>query len=429
MNNFILVASVLGSFVLLLFISLWVHAFIARSFGAESGTKSRVLLAGFLSCIALFVSGLVLSNTLLPELSSLFSSAATDDNTSPNSTWYKLAIYLGPIVFLLVSTLIFSLCVRLGFIKSFITLLVGALATALFAAATAFGLSQVGINQQQLQMAFQPGEKIEAVVAATNNSISFDSEDNSKIHAYRGSHQSKRLAIQQMAQDVCGCSNESECVLDTFETYRMFANRHKKSYPEDGAEFLDEMEQKVSFCAGELNPELSTEIPTTTHAELESAIREYHDQLGKWAGTYEIGNIIKQENRRHKDGSYTAHVRYKFTPTESSNRKSDGVDSRTFDYRKNEDSSFSVYAMGAQDSARFIKPENPGQAKWHTVSVGALNNYDGVRLKVTRIVGEPLEGNLVGLSNSHVIVYIRRRDGEIGYEIERDNIASVEAWY
>ena len=429
MNNFILVASVLGSAILLLFISLWVHAFIARTFGAESGTKSRVLMAGFLSCIALFVAGLVLSNTVLPELGNLFSNAATDESTTAHSTLYKLAIYAGPIVFLLVSTLIFSLCVRLGFIKSLITLLVGALATALFSAAAAFGLSQLGINQEKLQMAFQQSEKIETVVETSSNALPFNSEDNEKIHAYRGSHQSKRLAIQQMTQDICACSNEAECISDTFETYRMFANRHSKSYPEDQDGFLNELDAKANFCAGEHNPEIVTELPMATSASLETAIRDYHDRLGKWTGTYQIEDIIKQENRRQKNGSYTAHVRYKYTPTPESDRKSDGVDNRTFDYQRNEDETYSVYAMGAQDSARFIKPENPGQAKWHPANVSALNSYDGVRLRVSRIVGEVLEGNLVGLSDSHVIVYIRRRDGEIGYEIERDNISSVEAWY
>ena len=429
MNNFILVASVLGVAVILLFLSLWVHAFIARIFGAESGTKSRVLMAGILSSIALFVAVLILSNTLLPELGNQFTGTTTDENATTSSTLYKVVVYTGPLVVFLVSSLIFALCVRLGFIKSFITLLVGALATTLITTVAVFGLSQAGINQQKLNMAFQQAEQIEAVVTTGSNALSFDSEDNNKIHTYRGSHQSKRIAIQQMAQNVCGCSNESQCVLETFETYRMFANRHKKSYPADETGFLDELDKKVSFCAGEINPELSAEVPATTHAELETAIRNYHDQLGKWAGTYKIEDIIKQENRRHKDGSYTAHVRYKFTPTKESNRKSDGLENRTFDYRKNEDGSFSVYAMGAQDSARFIKPESLARAKWHPVSVNVLNNYDGVKLRVTRIVGEVLEGNLIGLTNNHIIVYTRRRDGEVGYEIERDTISSIEAWY
>ena len=137
-------------------------------------------MAGILSSIALFVAVLILSNTLLPELGNQFTGTTTDENATTSSTLYKVVVYTGPLVVFLVSSLIFALCVRLGFIKSFITLLVGALATTLITTVAVFGLSQAGINQQKLNMAFQQAEQIEAVVTTGSNALSFDSEDNNK---------------------------------------------------------------------------------------------------------------------------------------------------------------------------------------------------------------------------------------------------------
>lgn len=399
------------------------HSLIARRLGAGNASTGRVTMYALIITALLCIAVAILAVTVLPEivstLNSGFNIVALGDVILSTQ---RLTSLTSIFVVLVIATLLFSFLVDLAPLKSFFTVLLGGLATFVATLALTPAYESYMLSRQTDEIAIQQ-------VASVNPSAS----NIASSKKYSGSLQSKRLALQDMGHNICMCENNLECVKANYTNYKKYSQKHARSYgAKEVREFLQSLQTKVESCSTVIYANNIDTLPSSTEATLEQAITSYYNDHGKWANTYAVKNIQKLESQPSLDNGRVAHVRFRYTPTEYSSKHSDGIDNRIFNYQKNEDGSYTVSAMGTANSANFSTVREI-QASYHPLNtdfqIAPLHAYKGKKLKITQLLGEPLEGTLAAYDQNKLTIAANRRDGEIQYQIERSNIANIEVWY
>jgi len=400
------------------------HSLLAKKFGATNASTGRVTIYAIVVTLLLCIATAILAVTILPEIISTLNNGIDIVGLGDVILSTQLfASLIGIFATLVIATLIFSFCVELGAVRSFFTVTLGGLATFVAMLALTPAYESYTLSRQT-----------EASTIRQLASYNDSSGTPTTITSYAGGLQSKRLALQDMGHNICMCENELNCLKVNYANYQKHSRKHAKSYGEDEQKnFLQDLDSKVNNCAASLYALESNTRPGATKPTLEQAIAQYYDVHGKWANTYVLKEIQRVESQSLNADEYIAHVRFRYTPTESSSRHSDGIDNRTFSYQKNQNGSYTVSAMGTADSANFSDKVHEIQASYHPLNTnirdGSLREHTGRKLKITQLLGAPLEGILADSDANELTIVLNRRDGEISYRLDRTNIAQIEVWY
>ena len=240
----------------------WLKALIARSFGAERGKKRWVILS---LCV-----GILLQVLILAVVKFLF---YTDVGTGPLSAEriYQdggIALVATFVIFLL-SVLIFSQCVKLGYFKSLV-------ATVVFYIPAFFVVGGLGVLSAFFLAKQQGIDMSEMMSMASMSAQGVSDED-----------------LILAAEEVCACGDDQDMLMNKLMAFSFISASYQSSNTDPkSVKRLESLSAKVSTCAEGGPVMLATADMTEKHVEhdiesdnstdAEAEIEEIEDQTPRY---------------------------------------------------------------------------------------------------------------------------------------------------
>ncbi len=209
-------AAILAVFIL--FYS-WLKALIARSFGAERGKKRWVILSLLIGIMAQII--------ILALVKFLFYTDVGTDSLSADRLYQDGGIALvATFVIFLLSVLIFSQCVKLGYFKSLVATIVCYIPMFLIVGGLGILSAFVLGKQQGIDMS-------EMMSMATMSAQGVSDED-----------------LLLAAEEVCACGDDQEMLMSKLMAYSFISASYQSTNTDSkSAQRLEELSAKVSACA------------------------------------------------------------------------------------------------------------------------------------------------------------------------------------
>ncbi len=216
----------------------WLKALIARSFGAERGKKRWVILS--------LLIGIMLQVIIMAVVKFLFYTDVGTESLSAEQLYQDGGIALvATFVIFLLSVLVFSQCVKLGYFKSLV-------ATVVCYIPMFFIVGGVGIlsafvigKQQGINMS-------EMMSMATMSAQGVSDED-----------------LLLAAEEVCACGDDQEMLMNKLMAYSFISASYQSSNTDPkSVKRLEELSAKVSACAEGGPVMLATSDLAEEHVEL-----------------------------------------------------------------------------------------------------------------------------------------------------------------